>query len=77
MLSLGDGRPYPGVAELTRQLDQEKIDSLTKRVDALRSDNDVLKTEILKSQKDTHEFVAYFQREVRTQLERQCAFPHM
>lgn len=47
MAGLGDMTPsYPGVAELTRQLDQEKIDMLSKRVDDLRSQNEELKVHI-------------------------------
>jgi hypothetical protein len=65
-MAYSDARPYPGVVELARQLDHEKIESLSVRNEALRSDNELLKAEILKSQKDTHEFVAYFQREVNT-----------
>lgn len=34
---------YPGVAELTRQLDQEKVAMLSKRVDDLRNQNQDLK----------------------------------
>ena len=37
---------YPAVAELTRQLDQEKIEILTKRVDDLRNENQELKVPI-------------------------------
>lgn len=44
MAGLGDMTPsYPGVAELTRQLDQEKIAMLSKRVDDLRDQNQGLK----------------------------------
>lgn len=34
---------YPTVVELTRQLDLEKIDTLTKRVEDLRNQNQQLK----------------------------------
>lgn len=34
---------YPAVVELIRQLDQEKIDTLTKRVEDLRNQNQELK----------------------------------
>lgn len=65
MSGLGDMKSsYPGVAELTRQLDQEKISMLSNRVDDLRSQNEELKNKILKSDNDTHEFVAYFQKEM-------------
>lgn len=44
MSGLGDiTSSYPGVAELTRQLDQEKIAMLSKRVDDLRRQNEQLK----------------------------------
>lgn len=44
MADLGNATPsYPGVAELTRQLDQEKIAMLSKRVDDLRNQNQDLK----------------------------------
>lgn len=44
MSGLGDMKSsYPGVAELTRQLDQEKISMLSNRVDDLRSQNEELK----------------------------------
>lgn len=44
MAALGDMTPaYPGVAELTRQLDQEKIAMLSQRVDDLRNQNQDLK----------------------------------
>lgn len=44
MAGLGDMTPaYPGVAELTRQLDQEKVAMLSKRVDDLRNQNQDLK----------------------------------
>ncbi|CAM9583197.1 unnamed protein product [Chrysoparadoxa australica] len=56
--------PHPGVAELTRQLDQERIDQLTLRLEELREENETLKSKIFKTEKDTHEFVAYFQREM-------------
>lgn len=47
MTGLGDMTPgYPGVAELTRQLDQEKIALLSKRVDDLRNQNQDLKVRI-------------------------------
>lgn len=47
MAALGDMTPaYPGVAELTRQLDQEKIAMLSQRVDDLRNQNQDLKVPI-------------------------------
>eukprot|EP00636_Phaeomonas_parva_P019314 CAMPEP_0118875248 /NCGR_PEP_ID=MMETSP1163-20130328/16381_1 /TAXON_ID=124430 /ORGANISM="Phaeomonas parva, Strain CCMP2877" /LENGTH=68 /DNA_ID=CAMNT_0006810719 /DNA_START=329 /DNA_END=531 /DNA_ORIENTATION=- len=57
--------PAPGTAaELARQLDAEKITALTERVEELRSQNEDLRGIIDKNEKDTHEFVAFFQREM-------------
>lgn len=48
MTDLGSMTPsYPGVAELTRQLDQEKIAMLSKRVDDLRNQNQDLKVLVM------------------------------
>uniref|UniRef100_A0A7S2UZS8 Cilia- and flagella-associated protein 157 n=1 Tax=Fibrocapsa japonica TaxID=94617 RepID=A0A7S2UZS8_9STRA len=60
---------YPDALELTRQLDQEKIEGLDRRVEMLKKENDVLKGKLAKSEKDTHEFVAYFQREMENKDE--------
>lgn len=66
-MMMGDNpMPYPGIKELTRQLDQEKIDTLSERVDALRTENDSLKLKIQASIKDTHDFVSYFQHEMES-----------
>lgn len=48
----------PEVLKLTHQLEQEKLDSLTTRYDALRQENELLKRRLERSEKDTHEFVA-------------------
>lgn len=46
MASLGDMKSsYPGITELTRQLDQEKVAMLSKRVEDLRSQNEELKVQ--------------------------------
>lgn len=54
----------PEVLKLTQQLEREKFDSLTRRYDVQRKENELLKTRLEKSEKDTHEFVAYFQKEL-------------
>ena len=54
----------PEVLKLTRQLEQDKLDSLSRRHEILRKDNEMLKARLEKGEKDTHEFVAYFQREL-------------
>lgn len=59
---LGDGDlHYPAL--LTRQLDQEQIETLDRRVEELRAENDALKAQNDKSQHDGNELMAYFQRE--------------
>lgn len=40
------------------------VDALKKRVDQLRAENDLLKKQRGQSEKETHEFVAYFQQEL-------------
>ncbi|CAM9150547.1 unnamed protein product, partial [Ectocarpus fasciculatus] len=47
-----------------RQLDQEKIDILTKRVDELVASNTLLRSNADRNGKDTHDIVLYFQREM-------------
>jgi hypothetical protein len=47
-----------------RQLDLDKVEKLKERVEKLRQENEALKLRHEKSEKDTHEFVAYFQREM-------------
>lgn len=47
-----------------RQLDQEKIDVLTKRVEELVGSNTVLRANADRNGKDTHDIVLYFQREM-------------
>lgn len=47
MTGSGDVTPsYRGVAELTRQLDQEKIEVLSRRVEDLRRQNEELKVSL-------------------------------
>jgi len=50
--------------DLTRALALEKVEALNSRIENLKKENDQLKARLAKSEKDTHEFVAYFQREM-------------
>ena len=47
-----------------RQLDLDKVEELKERVEKMRQENEALKLRMEKQEKDTHEFVAYFQREM-------------
>ena len=49
---------------ISKQLDAEKIHLLTKRIDELIGSNDELRTSSSKNEKDTHDIVLYFQREM-------------
>jgi hypothetical protein len=60
---------YPGAADLTRQLDQEKIQLLTERVNSLRKENDELRQKLSIGEKDAHDFVAFFQKEMESKEE--------
>ncbi len=60
----GQGHFPPGALELTRQLEREKIESLQARVTSLCTEKDFLKKRLEKAEKDTHEFVAYFQSQI-------------
>lgn len=53
-------RPPPSVS-IGRQLDKEKIDVLSKRVENLVSSNNSLRTTAERNEKDTHDIVLYFQ----------------
>lgn len=69
MADLGSATPsYPGVAELTRQLDQEKIAMLSKRVDDLRNQNQELKV----STQSTHEAAVILVNYISTEV---CSYP--
>lgn len=54
----------PEVERLTRQLNADKLDVLSSRYEALQKENLELRARIAKGERDTHEFVAYFQREL-------------
>ena len=60
----------PDVLKLTRQLEQDKLDSLSRRHEILRKENEQLKARLEKGEKDTHEFVAYFQTELEAKDDR-------
>jgi hypothetical protein len=49
--------------QISRQLDQEKIDFLTRRVNDLLASNNSLRQSATRNEKDTHDIVRYFQRE--------------
>jgi chromosome segregation ATPase len=55
---------YPPSFQISRQLDQEKINFLTRRVDELVQSNNDLRLSSGQNEKDTHDIVIYFQREM-------------
>lgn len=59
-----DTTKQPAAYKISRQLDQEKIDFLSKRVDELLASNGSLRTSASRNEKDTHDIVLYFQREM-------------
>jgi len=54
----------PKSFKISRQLDQEKIDFLTKRINDILTSNNELRTTSSRNEKDTHDIVLYFQREM-------------
>ena len=54
----------PQAYKISRQLDQERIDFLAKRVEELLGSNNELRTSSSRNEKDTHDIVLYFQREM-------------
>ncbi|KAJ8601300.1 hypothetical protein CTAYLR_007218 [Chrysophaeum taylorii] len=56
----------PEVLKLTQHLEQQKYEDLHRRYDVVRKENELLKARLEKSERDTHEFVSYFQRELET-----------
>lgn len=61
----GGGSQEPNADDaLYRQSTESRMEGLKSRVDQLRADNSRLKQAAAKSEKDTHEFVAYFQSEM-------------
>lgn len=55
---------FPASFQISRQLDQEKINFLTRRVEELITSNNDLRTSSGQNEKDTHDIVIYFQREM-------------
>ena len=54
----------PEVLTLTHQLEAAKLEEANTQLEACRRENELLKGRLEKSERDTHEFVAFFQREV-------------
>lgn len=54
----------PKAYKISRQLDQERIDFLSKRIEELLGSNNELRTSSSRNEKDTHDIVLYFQREM-------------
>jgi hypothetical protein len=54
----------PQAYKISRQLDQERIDFLAKRVEELLGGNNELRASSSRNEKDTHDIVLYFQREM-------------
>jgi hypothetical protein len=59
----GDGNA-PKAYKISRQLDQERIDFLAKRIEELLKGNNELRASSSRNEKDTHDIVLYFQREM-------------
>jgi len=59
----------PPTFQVSRQLDQEKIDALSGRVEQLLLSNNSLRTSSTRNEKDTHDIVLYFQRELEVKDE--------
>lgn len=61
--NMEEGR-FPPSFQISRQLDQEKINFLTRRVEELVQSNNDLRISSGQNEKDTHDIVIYFQREM-------------
>lgn len=55
---------FPASFQISRQLDQEKIHFLTNRIEDLLKSNNELRSSYGQNEKDTHDIVLYFQREM-------------
>ena len=55
--------------QVSRQLDQEKINALSNRVESLLDSNNALRTSSTRNEKDTHDIVLYFQRDLEVKDE--------
>jgi len=62
--ALNKGFNPPPAFIVSRQMDQEKIDALGTRVGELLDSNNALRTSSTRNEKDTHDIVLYFQREL-------------
>lgn len=60
----GGGSSNPKELAVSRQLDRDRIDNLSNRVKELVTSNDDLRSSSNRNEKDTHDIVLYFQREV-------------
>jgi hypothetical protein len=58
------GADGPKAYKISRQLDQERLDFLGKRIEDLLGSNNELRTSSSRNEKDTHDIVLYFQREM-------------
>lgn len=58
------GEKFPAAFQISRQLDQEKIAFLTDRISDLVKSNNKLRASSGQNEKDTHDIVLYFQREM-------------
>ena len=63
MASGVEGKAPPASYLISRQLDQEKINFLTNRVEQLLKSNKDLRGSSSQNERDTHDIVLYFQRE--------------
>lgn len=62
---MADGTAASGSSDLVeREFTRDSVASLRERVEQLKAENELLKKQREKSEKDTHEFVAYFQKEL-------------
>ncbi|KAF0686037.1 Aste57867_22131 [Aphanomyces stellatus] len=57
-------KDFSATEALNAQVEASKVDVLKKRIDELQAENEHLRFLHQKSEKETHEFVAYFQREL-------------
>lgn len=61
---LGEVEKPPIAFQISRQLDQEKINYLTNRIDELLKSNQALRQGASQNEKDTYDIVLYFKREM-------------
>jgi myosin heavy subunit len=63
-MNTGEPERVPPAFQISRQLDQEKMNFLTKRIEELLRSNNELRSGASQNEKDTHDIVLYFQREM-------------